>query len=258
MVITRLSTPAAVPSGFTLLGQTYEFQVGEAKSYTFSKPVTITLEFDPARVPAGTVPAIGYYDTNSSKWVILGGTVSGNKVTITVDHFTQFAVLAKNEAAGNSEASQETPSPSRVKKIFSDTYKNWARTNIEKLAEMGIVSGYPDGSFRPDGKITRAEIVTILVKALNLKTNGNKAPFQDTAGHWAQDGIAIAAAEGIISGYGDGCMRPDNLITREELAVMVVNAAKLQEASGDTSFTDNALISSWAKGSVLAAMKATC
>ncbi|WP_172674127.1 InlB B-repeat-containing protein [Syntrophomonas palmitatica] len=256
VVITRLSTPAAVPSGFTLLGQTYEFQVGEAKSYTFSKPVTITLEFDPARVPAGTVPAIGYYDTNSSKWVILGGTVSGNKVTITVDHFTQFAVLAKNEAAGNSEASQETPSPSRVKKIFSDTYKNWARTNIEKLAEMGIVSGYPDGSFRPDGKITRAEIVTILVKALNLKTNGNKAPFQDTAGHWAQDGIAIAAAEGIISGYGDGCMRPDNLITREELAVMVVNAAKLQEASGDTSFTDNALISSWAKGSVLAAMKA--
>jgi len=86
----------------------------------------------------------------------------------------------------------------------------------------------------------------MIVKALNLETRAGKA-FTDTASHWAKDSIATAVAHGIISGYDENTFGPDDLITREQAAVIVSLATKLEAATGELSFTDSKAISPWAK-----------
>ncbi len=137
---------------------------------------------------------------------------------------------------------------------FTDLDSHWAQNTVEKLAGLGVIGGYPDGSFRPDANITRAEFTTMLVKALNLQATGSVKSFSDTVGHWAQSSIATAAALGIVGGYTDNSFKPDQPITREEMAVIITKSLKLAEVPGETGFVDNRLISSWARGSVRAAV----
>ena len=149
------------------------------------------------------------------------------------------------------------PPEPEEKQMFSDVPDtHWAYASINQLCQKGAVSGYIDGSFRPDAPITRAEFITILVKALDLQAAATAQNFSDTAGHWAQENIAAAASLGIAGGYTDGSFKPDALITREQMAVMAVKAAGVTAGSGETAFTDNDQISFWAKGSVLATVDA--
>jgi hypothetical protein len=244
--ITKTDTAPIQPSGFMLLGQVYEMTVGGQSSYTFNKPVTLTFSFDPLQLPAGVSPSVYYYDAAESRWVELPGTVSGNTISVTVDHFTVFALMAmlENPAA-----------PEGKKTELNDISHHWAREQIEKLVAQGSVSGYPDGSFRPEQSITRAEFAAILVKALNLKNAGNNGKvFSDTAGHWAEDSIAAAQSWGIVSGYDQEHFGPEDNITREQMAVMASKALQIGQVSGPTSFKDDAQISSWAQSSVTAAV----
>ncbi|OPX86476.1 MAG: Endo-1,4-beta-xylanase A precursor [Pelotomaculum sp. PtaB.Bin104] len=223
-----VTAPPAVPSGFKLLGSVYEFSVDGEKSYKFTKSVTITLSFDPGAISAGETPAIFYYDEFLGEWINIGGTVSGNTVTVQVDHFTRFAVMA---------AIKET--------ALTDINGHWAFDNINKLLATGCISGYPDGTFRPDHPISRAEFITVLVKAFGLEHKEGKS-FADTAGHWAGEYIATAAACGIANGYDYVNFGPDDQITREQMAVMIVKAAKIEPAAGSPSFADSGVISGWA------------
>lgn len=109
-------------------------------------------------------------------------------------------------------------------KSLNDVAGHWALNNINKLVDLGCISGYPDGSFRPDETITRAEFATVLVKAFKLENDGSSI-FTDTAGHWAEEYIAAAAANEVVSGYDADTFGPDDLITREQMAVMIVKAA---------------------------------
>lgn len=158
------------------------------------------------------------------------------------------------------KAVQPEPEPEpepEEKQMFSDVSDtHWAYASINQLCQKGAVSGYKDGSFRPDDPITRAEFITILVKALDLHATATAQNFSDTANHWAQENIATAASLGIAGGYADGSFKPDELITREQMAVMAVKAAGVTAGFGETAFTDNEEISFWAKGSVLAAVDA--
>jgi len=158
------------------------------------------------------------------------------------------------------KAVQPEPEPEpepEEKQMFSDVSDtHWAYASINQLCQKGAVSGYKDGSFRPDDPITRAEFITILVKALDLHATVTAQNFSDTANHWAQENIATAASLGIAGGYADGSFKPDELITREQMAVMAVKAAGVTAGFGETAFTDNEEISFWAKGSVLAAVDA--
>jgi hypothetical protein len=155
---------------------------------------------------------------------------------VQVDHFTKFAVLAVPKAA--------EPAVS-----FTDINGNWAAANITNLAAAGAIKGYPDGSFKPDNNISRAEFVTVLVKALKLAPASGKT-FNDTANSWAKDYIATAVANGIISGYSDTIFGPDDPITREQMAVMIVQAAKLSKMLNGKTFADSSAISAWAKDAV--------
>ena len=117
----------------------------------------------------------------------------------------------------------------RSTSVFSDMAVHWAKDAVEQLAEMDIVSGMGDGSFRPDAKLTRAAFVKMLVKANSLELDpGDAGAFADTAPHWvvSQGFLGPALAAGIVrvEDYPNGLFQPDRDITREEIAVMVVRA----------------------------------
>ncbi len=252
VTIKKVGDPPAAPSGFKILGSVYDFKVNGSADYSFNKKVTLTFKFDPASVPDGEKPSVYYYDEASSQWVNLGGTISGNTITITVDHFTSFAVLVEEaaDAPGTTEPVPVTPVPGQ---LFSDVpASHWASEAIKELSELGCISGYPDGTFKPENRITRAEFAVVLVKAYNINVAAGKV-FDDTAGHWAGDYIASAYAAGIVSGYDENSFGPDDPITREQMAVLIVKAAGLPSAAGEPQFTDSAAISGWAKGAVATA-----
>ena len=100
---------------------------------------------------------------------------------------------------------------------------DWYNNAVSTLAEMGIVYGYPDGTFRPDSPVTRAELVTMSVGFFQYDAAADSGRFSDIAGHWAKSNILAAAKMGFIDGYPDGTFRPDNNITRAETVRIISN-----------------------------------
>lgn len=144
---------------------------------------------------------------------------------------------------------KETP-----KKTFTDLQGHWAAANIQTLVQKGAISGYPDGSFQPNRTITRAEFATVLVKALNLNLQSGKT-FTDTQNHWAKDYISTAYHQGIVKGMNETQFAPDAEISREQMAIMIVNARKLSNSQSPLNFADTSLISPWALQAVATAVE---
>ncbi len=108
---------------------------------------------------------------------------------------------------------------------FSDVHAGqWYNNAISTLANMKILNGYNDGTFRPNQPITRAEMATIISAFANLTENTKT--FTDIEGHWAQKYIELAAGNGWITGYEDGTFRPNNEITRAETMTMINRVMK--------------------------------
>ncbi len=156
---------------------------------------------------------------------------------------------------GGSESTSDQP----LNQSFRDMAGHWAAEAVAALAKRGIVTGVTEMTFEPDREITRAEFATLAVKALNLKSNIS-AGFTDVPeGAWYAPFVNAAANAGLISGYA-GAFRPEEPITREEMAVVVMKAYALRggkaEAGGLEQFRDRGEISDWAAGSVAQAVKA--
>ena len=96
----------------------------------------------------------------------------------------------------------------------------WYNNAVSTLSNAGILDGYEDGTFRPDGNITRAEFATITARFLEASYDGGNR-FPDIDGHWAAEYINEAANAGIVDGYEDGTFRPQQNITRAEAMTMV-------------------------------------
>jgi len=119
-----------------------------------------------------------------------------------------------------------TPSTPDGSHPFSDIAGHWAEAFIEELYDQGVTGGYPDGTYRPENLVTRAEMAVFLLNSLGFSPdpiNGSH-PFSDIAGHWAEAFIEELFDRGITGGYPDGTYRPENLVTRAEMAVFLVNA----------------------------------
>ncbi|VEJ36205.1 Endo-1,4-beta-xylanase A precursor [Aedoeadaptatus ivorii] len=116
---------------------------------------------------------------------------------------------------------------------FRDVYAaDWYTGYIHRLTQLGVIAGYPDGTFRPNAPVTRGEFAAVASKF----TTGKKrvGGFTDVANdHWARGSIEEVIAEGWFSGYGDGTLRPDAPITRAE-AVTAVN--KMLDRRADKNF----------------------
>ncbi|MBM7867469.1 leucine-rich repeat protein [Heliobacterium gestii] len=242
--IIQVDAPSLIPADNNLVSAIFEFlKDTEGK---FEKPVIITLKFDPSAIGKEQTPAICYYDEKEKTWVAVGGTVDGDRISVAVDHFTKFAVLATTV--------KPAPAVESPGGAIADIANHWAKESIEALLAKKAISGYPDGDFRPDNRITRAEFAAIIVKAFHLQQKSGKS-FNDTADHWANPFVTTANADGILNGYDNDCFGPDEPITREQMAVMVVKAAKLQAATDPARFADDGKISSWAKNSINTAVK---
>lgn len=254
--IQKLSAPPPVPADLKLASSVYQFTIGSQTSYSFAKKVTIKLGFDTAAISTDETPVIHYYDETAGQWVKLGGTAEGNTITVQVEHFTKYAVMAINKSKPKLEPLKEPEKQEAAGKMvkLTDILEHWARKNIERLVAANAVAGYPDGSFRPDSTISRAEFVTLLVKVFKISNKSGK-PFADTADHWAKDYIAAAAASGLVQGYNGKGFNPDQPITREQMAVIICRAAKLKLIEEEPNFFDHSSISSWAKTSMAAVVR---
>lgn len=133
----------------------------------------------------------------------------------------------------------------------SDIRGHWAEANIDYLIQENIVQGDPDGKFRPEDSITRAEFIRIINKALDFTKKG-QANFKDVCEDcWFYDDILIAKGENYVDGYPDNTVKPNGNITREEASVMLGRALQINEVhTSSHRFKDSNKIHNWARGYV--------
>jgi beta-glucanase (GH16 family) len=124
--------------------------------------------------------------------------------------------------------------PAATGSVFSDVpASHWAAAWIEQLAAEGITAGFPDGTFRPSEPVTRAQMAIFLLKAkygqtYNPPAVGSSTGFTDVpTSHWAAAWIKQLAAEGITAGFPDGTFRPNDAVTRTQMAVFLVKTFDL-------------------------------
>lgn len=138
---------------------------------------------------------------------------------------------------------------------------NWFSNFVSFLAQRNVVSGYPDGTFRPHQNVTRAEFATMLAESQGLANNPvSSTRFSDVpGGHWASGSIEAAATRGWISGYPDGSFGPNRQIT---MAEMYTIAAKILPGTVDATtaknvlekFSDGSAVPGWAQTAVASAL----
>ncbi|HEY9060902.1 MAG TPA: S-layer homology domain-containing protein [Pseudobacteroides sp.] len=158
--------------------------------------------------------------------------------------------LATKQPSSGNEDSNNMP---------TDVSDHWAKDYIVKLISKGFVSGYQDGTIRPDKDITRAEITKLIAKMLYLEpSNTSTKRFADSSKFqdWAKGYINAISEDGIIMGYKDNTFRPNNKLTRMEMVVIILRALgykDLKQMSLD--FKDKKAIPDWASGYVAKAVE---
>ena len=142
---------------------------------------------------------------------------------------------------------------------FSDVQSSyWASQYVQSLAQANVIGGFPDGSFRPDEEMTRAQFASILSGAFPLPSIREAKAFSDVpADHWAAGAIASAYSKGFLSGYPDGTFGLDQPITRLEVLLSLASGLGIEtEGSADellAAFDDRGEIPEWAVAAIAAA-----
>ncbi len=237
-------------SGYRAVGDVYEItaaavqQDGKKTGITaFRAGVTLSLPVPAAYSGSPAVLKIFRYHEEGGRWVLLGGSydAAAGKIDYVAGHFSKYVLM---------EARQDRP----VVRSFSDIQGHWAEKDILAMAERGIVKGF-DGRAMPEDKVTRAQFATFLVLLLNIPGTGAELPFVDAdRSAWYYGSLSRAYGAGLIRGYGNGLVGPDDFITREQMAVMVVGAAryagKALPGAERLTFSDTGEISPWSSGPV--------
>src|SRR6056297_612797 len=109
---------------------------------------------------------------------------------------------------------------------------------VATLMALGVVNGYPDGTYKPEKAVTRAEMTKLLVEALGYGelAEGATTSFVDAQGHWAESYIGFAASMDLVLGYPDGTFKPDVVMSMDEAMTMVIRAL---------GYTDEVLKGTW-------------
>jgi fructan beta-fructosidase len=226
------------------LGAAYDFKLSIVKAdgavkrlETFSKPVTLRLRVDERfHQPLAGI----YYLADDGSLDYVSGTYANDKMTVEVSHFSKYAAL-------------------KYDKLFEDvpaTY--WAHDVIKKMAAKQIVLGVSDTAFAPKDDVTRAEFTSLISRALGLKSS-KSAAFKDVdPNKWYASSIAAAFEAGIVSGKSPETFAPEQTVSREEMAMMIMKAYQAQTgktivAQETNKFKDGDAISSWAVAAVSAA-----
>lgn len=230
-----------LPKGMTWTGAAWKW-TADAE---LANPASFNIAMENPLAKAYQANRTGLYrqDESSGNWVYAGGTLdsSWKSVHEKVQKPGIYGIFVYEPA-------------------FSDMSKHWAKTEVEVLASKWIVNGTSSGKYSPKQSVTRAQFAKMLVEAAGLETGKvQQASFKDVpAGHWAAPAVEQAVAAGWIKGYKGGLFKPNAPISREEMMVMLSNAAGLQkteESSSITGYTDAELVQKWAKSSVQAVIE---
>jgi len=152
-----------------------------------------------------------------------------------------------------------TPTTPTNQVSFKDVPANyWAQTFIQELAARNIIKGFPDGSFRPDAPVTRAQFAAILSQSMNKQTIRGNTTFTDVASdYWAATAIQKAYTTGFMSGYSATTFRPNENISRVQILVSLANGLGYSPTkSTDLTlqvYSDASTIPTYARNSVAAA-----
>ncbi|MEQ8974005.1 MAG: S-layer homology domain-containing protein [Coleofasciculus sp. C1-SOL-03] len=176
------------------------------------------------------------------------------------------ALRPQNSAPNTTQPAQTAPksTPSRGRQIvqattFPDIQGNWAQAFIEALASRGIIQGFPDGTFRPNAPVTRAQFAAMIRQAFEQPLERPATQFADIpANFWALDAIQEAYRMGFMEGYPNNIFLPDQNIPRVQVLVALVSGLDLSAPAQTTAllnqaFQDAAQIPDWAQTSVAAA-----
>lgn len=170
------------------------------------------------------------------------GTVHPNGQITRAEVATIFFRLLKDEVRDGAFTTSNS---------YSDVaYGKWYNNPISTMSALGIITGYPDGTFKPNKPITRAEFAAIAAR-FDETQSGKSATFSDVIGHWAAKEIGIAYANEWIKGYPDGTFKPDQNITRAEAMTMINRVLERKpESPADlltnmNKWTDNMDTSKW-------------
>ncbi|WP_261304382.1 S-layer homology domain-containing protein [Paenibacillus andongensis] len=242
-----------LPAGYSRMSPSYLIDGESAKP---GHSMRLDIAYDLTNAQNIDARQLGIYVKNSasaSGWTYVGGTVDNknHRIRANIKGFGEYAVM-------------------RFERSFTDMSSHWSRPDVAVLVSRHLVSGTTDDRFEPDRLITRAEITKLLVQGLQQSGVESKIPepvaavgaaFTDVVSDaWFAKSVEQAAGYGLIEG-ADGRFRPNDPITREELAVLFTRFAVLTGASlsntGDSAlsrFRDEGDISDWARKDFLHAV----
>ncbi|GAB6159357.1 hypothetical protein JCM39194_25580 [Desulfotomaculum varum] len=206
-------------------------------------PVRLTITTPVGATAGMDIKKIGAYRLNelTRRWEFISSNYNPDtgKSSFATERFGRFAIL---------EASR----------TFNDIASHWARPNIEIMAARHVVRGVTSETFSPNETVTRGQFAVMLVRTLGLPEDAAAAGFKDVPpGYWCAGAVGTAAQMGLVAGYGNGTFGPNDTITREQMAAMLVRALRLNSLKvipdsplAPGLFKDGETIAPWARTSV--------
>ena len=142
------------------------------------------------------------------------------------------------EDAKKDESSTTEPEPNESSISFSDlSDSHWAKKYIETGVKHELFDGYPDGTFRPDNNLTRAEFTAVLWKMASKPETSGNTPFEDVdSEEWYNQPISYAYENGLVTGTAPNAFSPDDFITREQAVTVLF---RLSKQNSDNDFSEN-------------------
>lgn len=154
---------------------------------------------------------------------------------------------------------EEKPADGAQEEVKSGSFRDvtsahWAFASVERAAELGLVTGYSDGTFRPDTHVTRAQFVLMLWRMCGKPAAAKAASFADASADWYQDALSWAVENGYVNGLSDTRFGPDAPITRQQAMAILFRLNGGQSGTELTltgiyeqTFADSTTIAAWAK-----------
>lgn len=225
---------------------TKEIQWLEGTSnFSFTNTYTGIDDYYPIIIPTIINKDTGMLNKTDHFAYVIGypdGTVHPNGQITRAEVATIFFRLLRDEVRDGAFTTSNT---------YSDVaYGKWYNNPISTMSALGIITGYPDGTFKPNKPITRAEFAAIAAR-FDETQSGKSATFSDVIGHWAAKEIGIAYYNDWIKGYPDGTFKPDQNITRAEAMTLINRVLERKpESPADlltnmNKWTDNMDTSKW-------------
>jgi hypothetical protein len=232
-----------IEKGYQIIGQVYEITAAEKTTISYKDHPLIDINEE----------KLGIYQWNENKknWTYIGGKVNklDNSIEFSAGRVGKYAIMEYN-------------------KTFADLDNHWAKSDIELMASKHIVKGKKDMSYAPNEEVSRAEFAALLVRVLgeNIVEGNNNLPFTDVKpSKWYYNEVAIAYNYGIINGLSETAFGPDENITRQQMAVMIIRAMTAADMNVEltndqvremlSKFEDQTYIAAWAIDDVAAAIQ---